>query len=174
MVFQGNNMMKNTLSSTGGVEDMQYLEILKEFRIIIRAAQKYSQKVEKMLGVSGAQLWIMKEIDRQPGLRVGEVAQSLAIHQTTASNLLDVLEKKNMVCKTRLQADQRIVNLSLTQQGKSLLLKAPELTKGLLPEALSQMNHQDLKRLGESLDVLLESISQLDEEFALQPLPFTM
>ena len=167
-------MMKNTLSSTGGVEDMQYLEILKKFRIIIRAAQKYSQKVEKMLGVSGAQLWIMKEIDRQPGLRVGEVAQSLAIHQTTASNLLDVLEKKNMVCKTRLQADQRIVNLSLTQQGKSLLLKAPELTKGLLPEALSQMNHQDLKRLGESLDVLLESISQLDEEFALQPLPFTM
>ena len=174
MVFQGNNMMKNTLSSTGGVEDMQYLEILKKFRIIIRAAQKYSQKVEKMLGVSGAQLWIMKEIDRQPGLRVGEVAQSLAIHQTTASNLLDVLEKKNMVCKTRLQADQRIVNLSLTQQGKSLLLKAPELTKGLLPEALSQMNHQDLKRLGESLDVLLESISQLDEEFALQPLPVTM
>lgn len=166
--------MKDSLSSIPVAGETQYLEILQKFRVIVRAAQKYSQKVEKMLGVSGAQLWIMKEIDRKPGLRVGEIAQLLAIHQTTASNLLDVLEKKNMVCKTRWPADQRIVNLSLTQQGKALLLKAPELTRGLLPEALSQMNSEDLRRLGETLDVLLESISQVDEEFALQPLPFTM
>lgn len=79
-----------------------------------------------------------------------------------------------MVCKTRWPTDQRIVNLSLTQQGEALLLKAPELTRGLLPEALSQMEPEDLRRLGETLDVLLESISQVDEEFALQPLPFTM
>ena len=166
--------MKDRLSSIPVADGTQYLEILQKFRVIVRAAQKYSQKVEKMLGVSGAQLWIMKEIDRKPGSRVGEIAQLLAIHQTTASNLLDVLEKKNMVCKTRWPADQRIVNLSLTQQGEALLLKAPELTRGLLPEALSQMNPEDLRRLGETLDVLLESISQVDEEFALQPLPFTM
>ena len=68
-------------------DGVSYLEILQKFRIIVRAAQKYSQRVEKSLGVSGAQLWIMKEIERVPGLRVGEVARKLAIHQTTASNL---------------------------------------------------------------------------------------
>ncbi|EEO28790.1 MarR family winged helix-turn-helix transcriptional regulator [Oxalobacter paraformigenes] len=166
--------MKDRLSSIAVAGGTQYLDILQKFRVIVRSAQKYSQKVEKILGVSGAQLWIMKEIDRKPGLRVGEIARLLAIHQTTASNLLDVLEKKNMVCKTRWPTDQRIVNLSLTQQGEALLLKAPELTRGLLPEALSQMEPEDLRRLGETLDVLLESISQVDEEFALQPLPFTM
>ena len=166
--------MKDMSHSTSAADGMHYLEILQKFRIIVRAAQKYSQKVEKMLGVSGAQLWIMKEIDREPGLRVGQIASLLAIHQTTASNLLDVLEKKGMICKTRLSADQRIVNLSLTSKGRSLLVNAPELTRGLLPEALSQLGHDDLKKLGESLDVLLESISQVDEEFALQPLPFTM
>ena len=166
--------MKDKLHSTSATDGMHYLEILQKFRIIVRAAQKYSQKVEKMLGVSGAQLWIMKEIDREPGLRVGEIARLLAIHQTTASNLLDALEKKDMICKTRLPTDQRIVNLSLTSKGHSLLVNAPELTRGLLPEALSQLGVGDLRKLGESLDVLLESISQVDEEFALQPLPFTM
>ncbi len=157
-------------SSTG----LSHLEILQKFRIIVSAAQKYSQRVEKQLGVTGAQLWIMKEIDVAPGLRVGEVAKKLAIHQTTASNLLDALEKKEMICKSRQETDQRIVNLSLTEKGKSLMDKAPEPVRGFLPEALSQMKSDDLIRLGESMDILLHSIQQVDEEFALQPLPFTM
>ena len=67
-----------------------------------------------------------------------------------------------------------IVNLSLTEDGRSLLRKAPELSRGLLPEALSQMKSDDLDQLGKSLDILLHTISQVDEESALQPLSFTM
>ena len=167
--IQGKNMQTIDVSDNPG-----YLEILQKFRIIVRAAQKYSQKVEKLLGVSGAQLWILKEIDINPGLRVGEIAGKLAIHQTTASNLLDALEKKGMVCKTRLPTDQRMVSLSLTKEGQALLQKAPELSRGLLPEALAQMETGDLEQLGKSLDILLHTISQVDEEFAMQPLPFTM
>ncbi len=167
-------MSRKPKSAQPHSSELSYLEILQKFRIIVSAAQKYSQRVEKQLGVTGAQLWIMKEIDVTPGLRVGEVAKKLAIHQTTASNLLDALEKKGMIGKTRQVTDQRIVNLSLTEKGKLLMKKAPEPVRGLLPEALSQMKGDDLLRLGESMDVLLQSIQQVDEEFALQPLPFTM
>lgn len=52
--------------------------------------------------------------------------------------------------------------------------KAPEPVRAYCPEALSQMKDDDLMRLGESMDVLLHSIQQVDEEFAMQPLPFTM
>ena len=115
--------MKRKTKLTGQhCSERSHLDILQKFRIIVSTAQKYSQRVEKQLGVTGAQLWIMKEIDVTPGLRVGEVAKKLAIHQTTASNLLDALEKKEMVCKSRLATDQRIVNLTLTDKGKSLLL----------------------------------------------------
>lgn len=167
-------MSRKPKSAQPHSSELSYLEILQKFRIIVSATQKYSQRVEKQLGVTGAQLWIMKEIDVTPGLRVGEVAKKLAIHQTTASNLLDALEKKGMIGKTRQVTDQRIVNLSLTEKGKLLMKKAPEPVRGLLPEALSQMKGDDLLRLGESMDVLLQSIQQVDEEFALQPLPFTM
>ena len=87
---------------------------------------------------------------------------------------MGLLEKKEMICKSRQETDQRIVNLTLTEKGRSLMQKAPEPVRGLLPEALSQMKDDDLMRLGESMDVLLHSIQQVDEEFAMQPLPFTM
>lgn len=46
------------MQSVDSKDGVQYLRILQKFRIIVRAAQKYSQRVEKLLGVSGAQLWI--------------------------------------------------------------------------------------------------------------------
>lgn len=153
----------------------QHLDILQKFRVIVRAAQKYSQRVEKQLGVTGAQLWVMKEIYQSPGLRVGEIAKKMAIHQTTTSNLLDALEKKNMVKKTRTANDQRIVIISLTEQGRELIEQTTGPVRGLLPEALSQMHPSDLDQLGQSLDVLMKCIAQIDvEESALLPLPFTM
>ncbi len=104
----------------------------------------------------------------------GAIANRRAIHQTTASNLLDGLEKKGMVCKTRQMTDRRVVILSLTEKGRSLLSKAPEPARGLLPEALSQMKPAELKQLGESLAVLLKSVRPVDNGFALLPLPFTL
>jgi len=150
------------------------LTILKKFRIIIRAAQKYSQWIEKQCGVSGAQLWVMQELSDMPSLRVGEIAKKMAIHQTTASNLLDSLEKRGYVNKVRNTDDQRVVTLTLTEKGQSLLSNAPKPARGLLPEALRKLNPEKLARLGTELDDLLDVLQVMDEEFGMQPLPFTM
>jgi len=55
---------------------VDHLDTLKKLRIVIRAAQRHSAWIEKQCGVSGAQLWIMQELDETPGLRVGKLLQS--------------------------------------------------------------------------------------------------
>lgn len=150
------------------------LAILKKFRIVIRAAQQHSLWIEKQCGVNGAQLWIMQELYENSNLRVGELAQKLAIHQTTASNLLDVLEKRGYISKTRDAADQRVVRINLTGQGTSLLEQAPKPARGLLPEALRHMDEAALAGLNSGLQGLMSSIDLMDEGFALLPLPFNM
>lgn len=153
---------------------VNHLDILKKLRIVIRAAQRHSVWTEKKCGVSGAQLWVMQELHEIPGLRVGEIAGKLAVHQTTVSNLLDVLEKRGLVIKTRDPADQRAVKLELSPRGNELLAAAPKPARGLLPEALRQLKPEQLADLSCGLDELLNSIGILDESHGLQPLPFTM
>ncbi len=153
---------------------LAHLDTLKNFRVVIRAEQRHSAWVEKQCGVSGAQLWVMQELHEHAGLRVGEIANRLAIHQTTASNLLDSLEKRGFVVKTRDRVDQRVVKLTLSEQGAELLLRAPAPAKGLLPEALQKLDAQSLLKLNEGLKALLESINREDSEHGLQPLPFTL
>ncbi|WP_394780450.1 MarR family winged helix-turn-helix transcriptional regulator [Undibacterium sp.] len=150
------------------------LEILKKLRVVIRAAQRHSLWIEKQCGVSGAQLWIMQELHENSGLRVGELAAKLAIHQTTTSNLLDALEKRALVVKTRDTADQRVVKVKLTEEGTATLLRAPTPARGLLPEALMQMDEDNLAMLDHGLQGLLDSIDVLDEGYGMLPLPFTM
>ncbi|HJU70998.1 MAG TPA: MarR family transcriptional regulator, partial [Paucimonas sp.] len=109
-----------------------------------------------------------------PGLRVGEIADRMAIHQTTVSNLLDALEKRGLVLKARDPEDQRAVKLSLSDQGRKLLESAPKPARGLLPEALQQMAPEQLAQLDRGLQDLLSSIGMLDDSYGLQPMPFTM
>jgi DNA-binding MarR family transcriptional regulator len=166
-------MPKNE-SSTEVENKLTSLEILKQLRVVIRAAQQHSLWIEKQCGVNGAQLWLLQELYEENDLRVGELAHRLAVHQTTTSNLIDALDKRALVKKTRDPNDQRAVRVSLTEDGIALLLKAPKPARGLLPEALRNLNETDLSHLHIGLKGLIQSIEVVDEGFENLPLPFTM
>jgi len=150
------------------------LETLAKLRIVIRAAQRHSAAIQKQCGVSGAQLWMLQEIADAPGLRVGELAARMAIHQTTTSNLIDALEKRGYLKKARDDADQRVVNLLLTPAGTRVLRKAPRPARGLLPETLARLDPKKRAQLDAGLQALLDVIEDADNSAGAQPLPFML
>jgi DNA-binding MarR family transcriptional regulator len=162
-----------TTNATDASATISPLSVLQRFRVLIRTAQRHSQWIERQSGITGAQLWALQELSEKPGLRVGELANLMALHQSTASNMIDKLESTGLVRKERTSADQRVVRLYLTDGGKELLTLAPSPARGVLPEALRQLPVEDLSRLQEDLDVLLRQIKEMDEGFGMQPLPFT-
>ena len=149
------------------------LSVLQRFRVLIRTAQRHSQWIERQSGVTGAQLWALQELAEAPGLRVGELANRMALHQSTASNMVDRLETAALIRKERTSADQRVVRLYLTDEGLALLARAPSPARGVLPEALRLMDDEGLASLQSELEKLLRQIKNLDEGFGMQPLPFT-
>ena len=149
------------------------LSVLQRFRVLIRTAQRHSQWIERQSGVTGAQLWVLQELIEMPGLRVGELAKRMALHQSTASNMVDRLETSGLIRKERTSADQRVVRLYLTDEGQAMLGRAPSPARGVLVEGLRLLDVEELQRLQNELDGLLLQIRDLDEGFGMQPLPFT-
>lgn len=160
-------------AASGAKTAVSPLSVLQRFRVLIRTAQRHSQWIERQSGVTGAQLWALQELAEVPGLRVGELANRMALHQSTASNMVDKLESGGMIRKERTSADQRVVKLFLTESGQELLSRAPSPARGVLPEALRLLDEEALLRLQQELDALLRQIKDLDEGFGMQPLPFT-
>ncbi len=87
-------------------------------------------------------------------MRVNDLSERMALHQTTASNLINALVERKLIRRDRDEADQRVVRLSITVEGKRMLLRAPGPYAGLLVDALRHLKTPELKRLKSALGVL--------------------
>ena len=146
------------------------LQVLMKFRMVINTAKRQFKWVEKQCGINGAQLWALWEIERAPEMRVTGLAAALAMHQSSASNLVDKLVKAALIARNRAAHDQRVITLSLTRKGQSLLKKAPKPARGLLAEAMHGLPAGVLTDLDRSLAALLKAMKQRDRSDMIDPL----
>jgi MarR family transcriptional regulator, organic hydroperoxide resistance regulator len=138
------------------------LAVLGQFRMIFRSTKKHFQWVQERTGVSGAQLWVLAELHSRPGIRVTDLARAMGVHQSTASNLIDPLEKRGLIQRDRSRQDQRVVHLSLTRSGRGTVARAPLPLVGVLPDALNSLEHADLVELQRRLEKLAKRMKVRD------------
>jgi len=115
------------------------VEVLEQFRIIVKSVRRHYRHVERRAGLKGAELWALAQVAEQPGVRVGELARAMAVHQSTASNLLRALQAQRLVTRERQAHDQRQVKLFPTRKGLKVLKRAPRPLIGVLQQALSEL-----------------------------------
>jgi DNA-binding MarR family transcriptional regulator len=123
------------------------LQVLQQFRIVFKSIRLHYQEVERRAGLSGAHLWALADVAGHPGRQVGQLARALAIHQSTASNLVGRLESLGMLIRHRRGRDHRHVQLFASGKGLRLLRRAPRPFIGVLQQALSELPTGRLKRV---------------------------
>jgi len=161
--------MKRTNQTASELTDLQ-LQVLRQFRLIYGSVKQHFRDVEKICGISGSQLWILRDITSSPGTGVSRVAERLSIHQSTCSLLVEKLVSAGLVTKTRSTKDQRRVGLEITRTGSRLLKISPGPAEGMLPEALRQLPDAALSTLQVNLDQLIRHLTTRDETDAAKPL----
>lgn len=146
------------------------LSTLQNLRTIFGTVRRFDIQVRHLAGISGSQLWALSEIARDGGLRVNDVSERMGIHQTTASNIINVLVERNLIRRGRDDSDQRVVRLRVTAHGRKMLLRAPGPYAGLLVDALRHLKSPELARLSHALDVLAGTLRSAAPDTAGQPL----
>ncbi len=144
------------------------LETLSLFRIVFKSANRHFHEVEKKAGIGGASLWAMAEIAEYENLTVSGLAKAMAVHQSTASNLMDKLETSGYVLRTRSTEDRRVVYLELTQKGRAALEKAPPPYRGILPDALMKLDPAILEQLNQNLIQLVSSLDYMQDNLGYE------
>jgi DNA-binding MarR family transcriptional regulator len=107
------------------------------------------------VGLGGAQVWALSVIKANPGIGMGGVASNMDIHQSTASNLVKTLLRKELITMDKAPDDRRNVQLNILPAGTRLLKKAPGPFEGVLPVALTSLSMETLKRMDEDLGQLI-------------------
>lgn len=76
------------------------------------------------LGLTYPQYLAMVCLWKKDGQTVGEIGEQLLLETGTLTPLLKRLEAAGLVKRTRDRQDERVVRISLTEQGRSLKVKA--------------------------------------------------
>jgi MarR family transcriptional regulator, organic hydroperoxide resistance regulator len=136
-------------------EDELAARVLVQLREVLGAARIHPAAVKRSAGVSGAQLRALWELHGQPGLRISDLTQRMALHQSTVSNLVEKMSGAGLVLRGRHPHDGRVVRLRLSVAGKKVVARAPKPARGVLPDALSRMPRHELRLLQGALQSLI-------------------
>lgn len=142
---------------------MDITEILITIRKIVRSINLESKKIQKEYQVSIPQILCLNYLHSSPNFQAtqGEIRQFLQLNSSTASGIVDRLENKGFLVRLPKQGDKRVVNISLTSKGASLLKQIPEILHIQLSEKLRLLPDNKLQQIQESLQTL---VSLLDIE----------
>ena len=134
------------------------VRVLRQFRVIFNSVKSHFQHIENEAGVGGAQLWALSLVEATPDIGVGELADAMDIHQSTASNLVRALVERELLRVQKRADDRRAVQLHVTAAGGRVLRRAPGPLAGVLPEALASLDPATLASLDSSLGALITAL----------------
>jgi DNA-binding MarR family transcriptional regulator len=137
-------------------------EVIDNLRRSMKAINEYSKNAEKETGLTGPQLWAIKVVAGSAPIKVSDLARRMYLHPATVVGILDRLESKGLVQRTRSTEDRRVVEIDLTAQGRVVVGQAPEVAQGMLVKGLESLSREKLSHVSESMREIVRILGAED------------
>jgi len=142
--------------------EIMVAEILDNIRRVFQVVNEQSKRVERETGLTGPQVWGIKVIAEQGSIRVSDLAKKMYLHPTTVVGIIDRLEKRGLVSRSRSYEDRRVVDVALTDEGRSLVADLPEAASNRITRGLESLSSLDLTVIHLGLDRLTDILDATD------------
>jgi DNA-binding MarR family transcriptional regulator len=134
-------------------------DVLIAVRRVIRATDLQSKHLVKTTGLTTPQLLILQTIQQSQDLNIGQIARKISLSQATVTTIIDRLESRGLISRTRSNSDRRKVHLSLTSAGSETLDNAPPALQDQFIKQFSELKEWEqhmitaaLQRVAEMMD----------------------
>lgn len=138
---------------------MQYARvssIMDSVRRIVRALRVYSRASERDVGLSGAQLFVLKQLASQDGLSINELAEKTLTHQSSVSVVVSRLAEQGYVVREPSARDARKNLVTLAPSGRKLIKKTPATAQERIVYALAALSPDEQGKLAQLLEAVVK------------------
>ena len=111
------------------IEDREVIarDVVESMRRIIRAIDLHSRSLVTTYGLTGPQLMVLRKLAGDDPVGIGDLARSIFLSQATVTGIVDRLERRGLVTRSRSASDRRRVMVAATSDGRAVLAQAPPL-----------------------------------------------
>jgi DNA-binding MarR family transcriptional regulator len=110
----------------------------------------------KEIDISSQQMGILLSMTRNLAATPFELSKLLGIDTGLMTRMLDKLEEKGLLERSRSIEDRRVVNLALTEKGDAIAARIPEIAPEVLNARLKNFSKAEFEELRRLLNKFLE------------------
>lgn len=121
----------------------------------------YRSGLEKA-GLTYSQYLVMLVLWEEDGISVGQIARKLDLDSGTLTPMLKRLEVAGLVARRRNNQDERVVEVTLTAQGRELEHEIAKVQNGV--ECKTGLSNEEFVQLRSTLQRLLQTMSADNEQ----------
>lgn len=125
-------------------------QVIIAIRRLIRAVDLHSRTLVGSHGLTGPQALILKAL-QGGSLSAGELAARVSLSQGTTTDILNRLEQRDLIRRTRDTKDRRRVLVEVTHAGKRLMEASPPLLQERFAQRFNELQDWEQTQLLASL-----------------------
>lgn len=131
-------------------------EVLSSLRRIVRAMDLQSRQLVRSHGLTGPQIYLLKALNSLGETTVGRLAEYVNSSKPTVTDILNRLEKQQLVTRIRSDKDKRCVQVKVTGLALKKLGKSPPLLQEAFAQRFEELQKWEQFQLLSSLHKVAE------------------
>ena len=132
------------------------IRILRALRKIIHAVDIHSRRLNQQFRITAPQLVCLHCVQQEGPMTLSRLAREVSLGASTVNGIVDRLEAKGFLTRTRSREDRRKVHVSVTSAGQEILRAAPDLLQDRFTEALQKLPELEQAAITLSLERVVE------------------
>lgn len=157
----------NELSSRPRARAVAVGDTLDSIRRIVRALRVANSGIEKDTGLTAAQLFVLEQVVAAPHSSLSEIAHRTMTDRTSVAAVVDRLVARGLVARERSTEDRRRVELAATEEGRSVMARAPHPPTRRILAGLESLDDRQLATLALGLGDLVQAMGLSNEPAAM-------
>lgn len=137
---------------------------------VVKSLYARDTQIPGLLELPVAQLRVLNVLGRGPDERrptMGELAEALGVALSTATQIVERIEKRHLVRREHSDPDdRRVVRLALTDEGRHLMGERRRLRHERLDQAMAQLSGEQAEALAAALAPLAAAARQAAQDEA--------
>ena len=138
--------------------------IVGAIRRLNRAVYLDASRTSREFGLTRSQSGVLKILLMHGPLSSADLSRKLYMTPSNMTGIIDRLEKKGLVDRTRQPVDRRVVLITLTESGKDISRRLPDSIERKLVSELMELSPEQIQMLSKAMNQILHLMDAQEVE----------
>jgi DNA-binding MarR family transcriptional regulator len=134
------------------------LEFMRSLWALDHALQRRSKWMARAHGVTAPQRFVLRVIERQPGVSAGRLAAILKLHPSTLTGVVRRLERRGFITRQIDRTDRRRARLTITERGRKMTTSTRGTLEANVLRVLRKTPQTRVTSMVKVIDALVEGL----------------